>query len=185
MLLLWSPITHFPVSSLSNSHYLDTPLELFLCATISPPTSTGSCLGLWLWSNLNHCWHEHWNNLNQCVYICYKSVRCVFVCLCVWPIYAELGGLGAGLEPGARAGSPGVVVVVVGWILYTHFCKVSTPVFSAGNTGRLPVVFTVGDARPQHEEWHTVQYVLSKARHTGCSQAVLSFQITAEIQLSF
>ena len=64
----------------------------------------------------------------------------------------ELGGL----EPGARAGR--APRGGLGWILYKKKKKkkkkrkVSIPVFSVGNSGRLPVVFTVGDVRPQREE---------------------------------
>lgn len=77
-----------------------TPLKLFLCATISPPTSAGFCLGLWLGANLNHCWHEDWNNLNQCTLTCYRRVRCV--CDLNTQDLEEL----VGLQPGVCAGSP-------------------------------------------------------------------------------
>lgn len=79
------------------------------------------------------------------------------------------GNLLFGPEPGARAGSPwGCGVDTLHPSLQSFH-----PCLSAGNPGLLPVAFTVGDVRPQRDEWHTVQYILRNARHIGCSHAVL------------
>lgn len=58
------------------------------------------------------------------------------------------GNLLFGPEPGARAGSPwGCGVDTLHPSLQSFH-----PCLSAGNPGLLPVAFTVGDVRPQHDE---------------------------------